>query len=122
MAITPENIAELKEHIRDLKYLAYKLGKIKLEDGEKIEDVEFTISDAIQIALESRLIDLDKNISEGKEIDASKIKALRVMGELHKSLRGERTVIKNEGTEKEEEVIKTPLQLLKENIKIEEIK
>lgn len=121
MAITPENIDDLKKHIYDLKYLAYKLGKIKLEDGEKIEDVEFTISDAIRIALESRLIDLDKNISEDKEIDASKIKALRVMGELHKSLRGERTVIKNEGLEKEENIIKTPLQLLKENLKVEKI-
>ena len=118
---------EIKKHIYDLKYLAVKLGKLKLEDGKKIEDVEFSISDAIQASLEFRLLDLDKDISnidgEKNEISQNKLKALRVLGEIHKSLRGERTVVRNEGgsTGKENELQEKSLEALRKSLRIEPI-
>lgn len=121
MSITPEDMDELKKHIYDLKYLAYKLGKIKLEEGQKIEDVEFSTSDAIQMALETKLLDLDKDISEKVEISSDKIKALRVMGELHKSLRGERTTVVKGSDNNEKPETLTPLEVLRQSLKIEKL-
>jgi len=122
MAITDETILKLKQHIDDLKTLGIKIGKFELEEGQKIEDFHITIDEAIKTSIEIRLLDLDRQIcDENTEISKDKLKALRVLGELHKSLRGERTVIRKGAEDGIGEIPDSALDKLKKSIKIEKI-
>jgi len=121
MAITPENIAELKEHIRDLKVAAVKIRKYQLEEGQTVDDLDLSLKDLIETSLEVRILDVDKQISD-KVIDKDQFYALRTYTELLKAYRNEKTtVVRGSDDKDKKEVEENVMTRLRKSLVIQEL-
>jgi len=121
MAITPENIAELKEHIRDLKVAAVKIRKYQLEEGQTVDDLDLSLKDLIETSLEVRILDVDKQISN-KVIDKDQFYALRTYTELLKAYRNEKTtVVRGSDDKDKKEVEENVMTRLRKSLVIQEL-